>query len=323
MQSGEHGLPLMGCGDWNDGMNRIGEAGRGESVWVAWFQISIFERFPTLLRELNDDQNAERFDTQARSLRDAVEKSAWDGAWYCRAFFDDGSPLGSQTNDECRIDSLTQSWAVIAGGPETRSREALASAVQQLVPADTDLILLFTPPFDHTAMDPGYVKGYLPGVRENGGQYSHAAMWIVQAAAMSGDGALAMKLFDRLNPIHHSDTPEKSQRYKVEPYVIAADVYANSQHLGRGGWTWYSGAAGWMYRVAIENMLGIHIEKDQLTLNPALPSDWNEFRFSYRRNTTTWHVRAIRDAARSTGSGTLRLIEDGLQHDVELRFGLQ
>ncbi|MCA9009219.1 MAG: hypothetical protein KDB01_05700 [Planctomycetaceae bacterium] len=321
MQYGKHGLPLMGCGDWNDGMNKIGEGGSGESVWVAWFQISIFERFATLLRQLNDDQNAERFDTQARSLRDAVEKSAWDGAWYCRAFFDDGSPLGSRTNDECRIDSLTQSWAVIAGGPESRSREALASAVKQLVPADADLILLFTPPFDHTAMDPGYVKGYLPGVRENGGQYSHAAMWMVQAAAMSGDGALAMKLFDRLNPIHHADTPEKSQCYKVEPYVIAADVYANSQHSGRGGWTWYTGAAGWMYRVAIENILGIHIEKDQLTLRPAVPADWNEFRFSYRRNSTTWQVRAIRDAARSTGSGTLRLIEDGLQHDVELRFG--
>ena len=320
LRYGQHNLPLMGCGDWNDGMNKIGEAGKGESVWVAWFQIAIFEDFARLLRELNDVQNAERYEQQAKILRAAVENAAWDGAWYRRAFFDDGSPLGSKSNDECQIDSLTQSWAVIAGGAEDRSRQAFESAVKRLVKIDADIIQLFDPPFDQSAMDPGYVKGYLPGVRENGGQYSHAAMWMIQAAAVLGDGTLAMKLFDLLNPIHHSDTRQKADRYRVEPYVIAADVYANSQHLGRGGWTWYTGAAGWMYRVAVENMLGIRIESNRLTIAPSLPASWSEFRFRYRRNTTTWNVHVIRRMTGDARSDHLELIEDGGNHAVELGF---
>lgn len=317
---GEQNLPLMGCGDWNDGMNKVGEAGKGQSVWVAWFQIAIFERFSDLLRELNIVQDAERYEQQAKNLRAAIDDNTWDGEWYRRAFFDDKRTLGSRNNDECQIDSLTQSWAVIAGGVGTRSREAFESAVKRLVNTDAEIIQLFDPPFDKTALDPGYVKGYLPGVRENGGQYSHAAMWMVQAAALLGDGSLAMKLFDLLNPIHHSNSSQKANRYKVEPYVIAADVYANTQHLGRGGWTWYTGAAGWMYRVAIEYMLGIRIEKDRLSIAPVLPPSWSHFRFTYRRNDTTWNVHAIRNSSDESRMDSLTLINDGGTHNVQLGF---
>jgi cyclic beta-1,2-glucan synthetase len=325
LRYGEQNLPLMGCGDWNDGMNRVGEGGQGQSVWVAWFQIAIFEGFASLLRELNlrefnAVENAEKYEQQAKRLRAAIDEVAWDGEWYRRAFFDDGSPLGSHCNDECQIDSLAQSWAVIAGGVNPRSREAFESAVRRLVNTDANIIQLFDPPFDKTTLDPGYVKGYLPGVRENGGQYSHAAMWMVQAAALLGDGVLAMNLFDLLNPIHHADTAQKAEQYKVEPYVIAADVYVSSQHLGRGGWSWYTGAAGWMYRVAIENMLGIRIESNRLSIAPVLPASWTQFRFSYRRNTTTWNVHAIRTSGNGSRSDSLTLVEDGELHNVQLEF---
>jgi len=321
MQYGRHGLPLMGCGDWNDGMSRVGEGGEGESVWLAWFQIVIFERFAKLLHELNAS-GAEELEAQSAKLRVAVEEHAWDGHWYRRAFFDDGTPLGSQQNDECKIDSLPQSWAVIAGAPADRAREAFQAAMDQLVDYESAMICLFTPAFDKTKLEPGYIKGYLPGVRENGGQYTHAALWMVQAAAELGDGNLAVSLFDLLNPIRHSDTEELAHRYKVEPYVVAADVYFNEQHKGRGGWTWYTGSAAWMYRVAIENILGIQVTKDKLLVHPVVPDDWQEFRFTYRRNSTTWNVHVKR---RTTTDGTLPVNElvlddDGQPHDVELEF---
>ncbi len=320
LKYGERNLPLMGCGDWNDGMNRVGEGGRGQSVWVAWFQIAIFEGFASLLRELDAEENARKYEEHANTLRFAIDDIAWDGEWYRRAFFDDGSPLGSHTNDECQIDSLSQSWAIIAGGVNARSRQAFESAVRRLVNTDANIIQLFDPPFDKTTMDPGYVKGYLPGVRENGGQYSHAAMWMIQAAALTGDGELAMRLFDLLNPIHHADSQQKAEQYKVEPYVIAADVYANAQYIGRGGWTWYTGAAGWMYRVAIANMLGIRIENDRLTIAPVLPSNWSQFRFRYRRNATTWSVHAIRTAGTESITDSIELVDDGGLHNVQLQF---
>ena len=321
MKYGRHGLPLMGCGDWNDGMSRVGEGGEGESVWLAWFQIVIFERFAKLLHEL-DASGSEELEAQAARLRSATEEYAWDGHWYRRAFFDDGTPLGSQQNDECQIDSLSQSWAVIAGAPTDRAREAFQAAIDQLVDYPSAMIRLFAPAFDKTKLEPGYIKGYLPGVRENGGQYTHAALWMVQAAVDLGDGTLAMRLFDFLNPIRHSNSEELANRYKVEPYVVAADVYFNEQHKGRGGWTWYTGSAAWMYRVAIENILGIQITKDKLSVHPVVPDDWQEFRFTYRKNSTTWNVR-VRRKIPTEGAKLVKevaLDDDGQIHDIELEF---
>ncbi len=319
MRYGSHGLPLMGCGDWNDGMNKVGEEGRGESVWVAWFQIVILDDFSKLLRELGDNSTATEYEDLASKLREAVEEHAWDGQWYRRAYFDDGSPLGSRECQECQIDSLAQTWAVIANGPTPRSRQAFQSAVERLVNHDSKIVLLFDPPFNESPTDPGYIKGYLPGVRENGGQYTHAAIWMTQAATLLGDGDLAMRLFDMLNPLNHTRTREGVERYKVEPYVLAADVYGNQQHSGRGGWTWYTGSASWMYRIAIESQLGIQISKDRLTIKPSVPSDWMEFRFTYRRGTTIWKVHVKRRKG-SDLSSSFELLEDSGEHEVVLGF---
>lgn len=319
MRFGKHGLPLMGCGDWNDGMNKVGEEGRGESVWVAWFQIVILDEFSKLLRVLGDELTALEYEATAQKLRQAIEENAWDGQWYRRAYFDDGSPLGSRENQECQIDSLVQSWAVIANGSTPRSRQAFASAVSRLVNKDSSIVLLFDPPFNESDTNPGYIKGYLPGVRENGGQYTHAAVWMIHAATVLGDGELAMQLFDMLNPLQLTRTPDGLNRYKVEPYVLAADVYGNEQHCGRGGWTWYTGSASWMYRIAIESQLGIQITKDRLSIAPTVPKDWVDFHFSYRRGLTTWNVHAKRRQG-SNLSSTVELIEDAREHDLVMGF---
>jgi cyclic beta-1,2-glucan synthetase len=268
---------------------------------------------------LGDDATAIDYEATAANLRQAVEDHAWDGQWYRRAFFDDGSPLGSKECDECQIDSLAQSWAVIANGPTPRSRQAFESAIERLVKEDTKIVLLFDPPFNESATDPGYIKGYLPGVRENGGQYTHAAIWMTQAATLLGNGDLAMQLFDMLNPLNHTRTPEGVDRYKVEPYVMAADVYGNQQHLGRGGWTWYTGSASWMYRIAIDSQLGIQISKNQLSIKPSVPNDWMEFRFTFRRGATTWNVHAKRRKG-SDLSSSFNLDEDSGEHNVVLGF---
>ncbi len=319
MRYGKHGLPLMGCGDWNDGMNKVGEEGLGESVWVAWFQIVTLGEFAKLLNKLGDESTARIYEDTVAKLRSAVEENAWDGEWYRRAYFDDGSPLGSHECQECQIDSLAQSWAVIANGSTPRSRQAFQSAIDRLVKKDSGIILLFDPPFNESEANPGYIKGYLPGVRENGGQYTHASIWMIQAATLLGDGDLAMQLFDLLNPLNHTKTRQAVDLYKVEPYVLAADVYGNQQHCGRGGWTWYTGSASWMYRVAIESQLGIQISKDQLTIKPSVPSDWMEFRFTFRRGMTTWKVHAKRKNG-SELSSTITLVDDASEHNVTLGF---
>ncbi len=319
MRYGKHGLPLMGCGDWNDGMNKVGEEGLGESVWVAWFQIVTLGEFAKLLNKLGDESTARIYEDTVAKLRSAVEENAWDGEWYRRAYFDDGSPLGSHECQECQIDSLAQSWAVIANGSTPRSRQAFQSAIDRLVKKDSGIILLFDPPFNESEANPGYIKGYLPGVRENGGQYTHASIWMIQAATLLGDGDLAMQLFDLLNPLNHTKTRQGVDLYKVEPYVLAADVYGNQQHCGRGGWTWYTGSASWMYRVAIESQLGIQISKDQLTIKPSVPSDWMEFRFTFRRGMTTWKVHAKRKNG-SDLSSTITLVDDASEHNVTLGF---
>ncbi len=292
-RTGEHGLPLMGCGDWNDGMNKVGHDGRGESVWVGWFLLVLLDRFLPLMDARRDSVSADDYRHRAEALRTALETQAWDGEWYRRAYFDDGTPLGSHLNDECQIDSLTQSWAVMAGARTDRTEKAMAAAIERLVSTDARLIALFTPPFDKTALDPGYIKGYLPGVRENGGQYTHAALWLIQALALQGDGDGAMKLFDLINPIHHTETAEEVQTYQVEPYVMAADVYSVAPHTGRGGWTWYTGSASWTYRIAVESLLGMRMQREGISFSPRVPQDWSSFEVTVRVASTTWKFTIV------------------------------
>ncbi len=260
MAVGQHGLPLMGGGDWNDGMNRVGAEGRGESVWLAWFLCATLRNFAPLAAQRGELERAEAWSVHADGLQTAVEREAWDGAWYRRAYFDDGSPLGAAGNAECRIDSLAQSWALISGaGEPARARRAMESVGEHLVKPGDDMVLLFAPPFDRSTLEPGYIKGYLPGVRENGAQYTQAAVWCVIAHALQGDGERAAELFEMLNPINHGSTRAGIHRYKAEPFVMAADVYSEPPHTGRGGWSWYTGAAGWMYRAGIEFILGFKL----------------------------------------------------------------
>ncbi|MFN0114903.1 MAG: GH36-type glycosyl hydrolase domain-containing protein, partial [Paracoccaceae bacterium] len=272
--TGANGMPLIGTGDWNDGMNRVGEGGRGTSVWLGWLLIATIGLFSPIAKR-RDPVRARRWRDHARAVAKAIEKDGWDGAWYRRGTFDDGTLLGSSTSQECRIDSIAQSWSVLSGaGDPGRARQAMASMTEHLVRPDPGIALLFTPPFDRTAMEPGYIKGYPPGLRENGGQYSHAAMWSILAHTRLGDGDAAGRLFAMLNPINHALTAEAAERYKVEPYVVAADVYSTPPHDGRGGWTWYTGAAGWMYRAGIEGLIGLTRVGDHLRLNPCFPKAW-------------------------------------------------
>ncbi|HLJ92161.1 MAG TPA: glucoamylase family protein [Gemmataceae bacterium] len=292
LRFGAHGLPLMGAGDWNDGMNRVGRAGQGESVWNGWFLLTILPDFAALAEARGEAERARSYREQAERLCVALEEHAWDGQWYRRAYFDDGTPLGSAQNDECRIDSLAQSWAVISGGATAdRGQQALAAAEQHLVKQADRLILLFTPPFNRSKLEPGYVKGYVPGIRENGGQYTHGATWVVQAAALLGQGTRAMELFDLLNPIHHTSSAADVERYRVEPYVLAGDVYSQPPHTGRGGWTWYTGSAGWLYRIALETLLGFQLRGTRLTLNPCIPHHWPGFDITYRYRSATYVLR--------------------------------
>jgi cyclic beta-1,2-glucan synthetase len=272
--TGDNGMPLIGTGDWNDGMNRVGEGGAGTSVWLGWFLIATIERMAPLA-DSRDPARAAAWRRHAEAVRAAIEARGWDGAWYRRGTFDDGTILGSAASDECRIDSIAQSWAVLSGAADPdRARTAMASMTEHLVRPDPGLALLFTPAFDQTTADPGYIKGYPPGLRENGGQYSHAAMWAVLAQTRLWDGDAAGQLFAMLNPINHALTPEAADRYKVEPYVIAADVYSTAPHEGRGGWTWYTGSAGWMYRAGIEGLLGLTRAGPNLLLDPCFPKAW-------------------------------------------------
>ena len=289
--AGPHGLPLIGGGDWNDGLNRVGLAGKGESVWLAWFEICVLEDFAELLilRELREEAKACR--ARAAQLEKAVDAQAWDGAWYRRAYFDDGTPLGSRENAEARIDSLPQTWAAISGAHDSeRVEAALRSLEENLVRPADNLILLFTPPFDKTTADVGYIKGYPPGVRENGGQYTHAAAWVPMAFARRGDGDKAVELLRMLNPIEHAREDDDRERYKVEPYVIPGDVYSLGGQVGRGGWTWYTGAAAWIYRVWLEEVLGFQRRGDKLTINPVIPKDWPDFRLRYRYQNTLYRI---------------------------------
>ena len=291
LQRGAHGLPLMGTGDWNDGMNRVGEAGRGESVWLGWFTHAALAAFLPLARARQDTEHVTKWTRIMAELETALE-AAWDGSWYRRAYFDDGSPLGSHANSEGRIDAIAQSWAVIsAAGSPARARQAMQAVQEQLVDLDKEIIMVLTPPFNTSEPDPGYIRGYPPGIRENGGQYTHAALWTVMATALLGDGDAAHEMFATLNPVHHSRDQAAADRYKVEPYAVVADVYSSDPHVGRGGWSWYTGSAGWMQRVGVETLLGVQIEGDRLSLKPHIPAGWPSYTVQLRWKTSDYHIQ--------------------------------
>ncbi len=344
LRFGEHQLPLIGSGDWNDGMNLVGRDGKGESVWLAWFLYENLQLFADLARGRDDAAFAEVCSGQAALLRDHIEANAWDGGWYRRAYFDDGTPLGSSGSDECQIDSISQSWAVISGGGQrVRARQAMTAVDKRLVRRDAQLIQLFAPPFDKSDLEPGYIKGYVPGVRENGGQYTHAAIWTTMAFAMMGDRERAWELFAMLNPVNHGSGPAEIERYKVEPYVMCADIYGASPHTGRGGWTWYTGAAGWMYRLTVETLLGLQLEVDHLRIAPCIPAHWESYKIHYRYRETFYHItvrregdkpehviRVTLDGAAVNGAGVdgagrpqgiIPLVDDRRDHHVEVALG--
>jgi cellobiose phosphorylase len=324
---GVHGLPLIGSGDWNDGMNLVGEHGRGESVWLGFFLHEVLRRFEPLARARGDVAAAEGMLADAAKLREAVEEGGWDGAWYRRAYFDDGTPLGASDNSECRIDSIAQSWSVLSGAaPPERARAAMASLDAHLVDREAGLVKLLDPPFERMHPSPGYIQGYVPGVRENGGQYTHAAIWAAMAFAELGEHAKAWELFELINPVRHGADPET---YKVEPYVIAADVYGVAPHLGRGGWTWYTGSAGWMYRLVMESLLGLRVEKGRLRLSPRLRPGWEGYRMVLRHGASHYGIRieagepgAAQAEWRLDGAHVaegLPLVDDGVRHELVVR----
>jgi cyclic beta-1,2-glucan synthetase len=327
--AGPHGLPLMGSGDWNDGMNRVGDHGQGESIWLAWFLARVSTDFAPICEVRGDRDRAEALRAAASRLGAIVDETAWDGSWYRRAYFDDGTPLGSAAGEECQIDAIAQSWAVIAGvGDPERARQAMASSSERLTRDAERLLLLLTPPFDRSEPDPGYIRGYLPGVRENGGQYTHGAIWTVLATALLGDGDRAHELFSYLNPVNHGRTPAEVAAYKVEPYVVAADVYANEQHVGRGGWTWYTGSAGWLYRLAVETILGLRLVGGRLRIDPTIPRGWAGFEARVRGYTVVVENpdSVCRGVARveldgRPIEGDVPLESDGQEHRVRVVMG--
>ncbi len=327
--AGGHGLPLMGSGDWNDGMNRVGVEGRGESIWLGWFLHATLVRFAAVCEARGDAAQGVAYREQAAALQEALEAHGWDGDWYLRAYYDDGTPLGSGSDSECQIDAIAQSWSVLSGaGDPVRTGRAMDAVLERLVRAEDRLLLLFTPPFDQTPHDPGYIKGYVPGTRENGGQYTHAAIWTTWAYLELGRAATAERLFRLLNPVLHADTAAAVDRYKVEPYVIAADVYSVAPHTGRGGWTWYTGSAAWMYRLGIEGILGLRRTAGGLQIDPCIPPDWPGFEATYRHGSATYHIQVRRDGSsaaptitvdgRPLAGNLVELHDDGAEHRVDV-----
>ncbi len=332
---GSHGLPLIGAGDWNDGLNRVGVAGKGESIWLGWFLHAALSAFAPLAERRGDEPHGASWRRHATSLGQSIERDGWDGSWYLRAFFDDGTPLGGHASAECRIDSIAQSWGVMSGAAErTRATAAMAAVDEHLVRRDEGLVLLFTPPFDQTPHDPGYIKGYPPGIRENGGQYTHGAIWSVIAFTLLGDGDKAGELFSLLNPIHHASTRADVHRYKVEPYVMCADVYSEA-HAGRGGWTWYTGSAGWTYRAGLEWILGFRLRGTALIMDPCVPKSWPAFDIAFQYHSARYKIAVTnphgvcRGVSRvtldgevlQTNSAEIPLVDDGSDHIVEVVLG--
>ena len=336
LDNGAHGLPLIGTGDWNDGMNRVGAAGKGESVWLGWFLYATLLRFAPLARARAEQAREALWLAHAAALRESLEREGWDGSWYRRAYFDDGTPLGSAQDAECRIDSIAQSWSVISRAADpTRALQSMKAMESYLVQRSAGLALLLTAPFDHSPLDPGYIKGYPPGIRENGGQYTHAATWSVIAHAMLGQGAQAFDLYTLLNPITRSSSRTDVLRYKVEPYVVAADIYSVAPHIGRGGWTWYTGSAGWMYRAGLESILGFCVQGTSLLLAPCIPASWAGFEITFQYRSARYNIRV--ENPRGVCSGVahaeldgeplprgptrIELIDDGATHALRVVLG--
>ncbi len=331
---GSHGLPLIGTGDWNDGMNRVGNKGKGESIWLGWLLHAALGAFAALADSRDAKPRAADWRRCSAGLAEALERDGWDGDWYRRAFFDDGTPLGSAQDVECRIDSIAQSWSVMSGAADpARAARAMAAVKTNLVRRDEQLVLLFTLPFDKTTHDPGYIKGYPPGIRENGGQYTHGAIWSVIAFAMLGDGDTAGELFSLINPINHANTEAAARHYTVEPYAVAADIYSVPPHVGRGGWTWYTGSAGWMYRAGLERILGFRVQGGSLLLDPCIPKAWPKFTIAYRHGSATYEIdvenpdgvnrgiaHAELDGATLPGA-RVTLVDDGKTHHMRVILG--
>lgn len=328
---GEHGLPLIGTGDWNDGFSRVGRQGRGESIWLGWFLYLTLMRFIPVCERLNDGSRADHYRQIAENLKENIERYGWDGGWYRRAYFDDGTPIGSARNQECQIDAIAQSWAVLSGAAKpSRARDAMLALQNYLVRREEGILLLLTPPFDHSEPDPGYIRGYVPGVRENGGQYTHGALWAVLAHTHMGEGEKALELFQLLNPVNHARTESEVARYKAEPYVVAADVYAIPPHVGRGGWTWYTGAAGWMYQIALEGILGFHLNGDKLTINPCISKEWPGYSLEFRYKSSSYRITVENPDRKMTGVTEIRengqvmptnnmlLLDDGKRHEINV-----
>jgi cellobiose phosphorylase len=324
----------MGSGDWNDGMNTVGNRGKGESIWLGWFLYAVLKAFAPICKKMNDLDDYEYFNGIANKLADNINNNGWDGNWYRRAYFDDGTPLGTIENTECKIDSLSQSWSVISGaGTSEKSSLAMISLENYLIDRNEGIIKLLTPPFDNSNLEPGYIKGYVPGVRENGGQYTHAAAWVIIAFCIMGNGDKAFELFDLLNPINHSRTNIEYSRYKVEPYVTPADVYSMPPHTGRGGWTWYTGSASWMYISATQYILGLKKSGDNLTLSPCIPKKWSGYSINYKYKTSLYEIKVKNNKNSSSGvkrvvmdrkplkDRNIPLSDDGKKHYVEVFMG--
>ena len=327
---GRHGLPLFGSGDWNDGMNRVGIRGQGESTWLGFFLHAVLTAFAPLCDSRADRSRGDRYRAEAVRLAAALER-AWDGEWYRRGYYDDGTPLGSALNDECRIDSIVQSWAVLSGAVPRRFAERAMDGVRTfLIARGAQALLLLHPPFDASSQDPGYIKGYPPGVRENGGQYTHAAVWIVMALARLGSGDEAAEMFHMLNPVNHARHAADAARYRIEPYVMAGDVYSHPAHRGRGGWSWYTGSAGWMYRAGIESILGLRRSGPTFAVDPCIPSSWPDYHLTWRFLETRYEISVSNPERRSRGvleatlDGTpvdhlaIPLVNDGQVHEVRV-----
>ena len=324
----------MGTGDWNDGMNLVGAGGKGESVWLAWFLVDVLKGMAEMSEHMGRPDLSLTYHQDRKALIERVEGFAWDGEWYLRATFDDGTPLGSSANVEARIDSLPQSWAWLSGAADRdRASKALESAWKHLVREDEGLVLLFEPPFDKTMPSPGYIKGYPPGVRENGGQYTHAAVWLAMAMARSGDGTRAANMMRMLNPIEHARDPETVWRYGIEPYVVAADVYRLPGRIGQGGWSWYTGSAAWMYRAWVEEILGLHVRGETMRITPVIPGWWDGFQMSYRHGEAVYEIQVENpehcergiswvemDGQRMKG-GVIPLGRDLVKHRIVVRMG--
>jgi cyclic beta-1,2-glucan synthetase len=316
-------------------MNRVGHLGKGESVWVGWFLHDVLTKFAPIAKARGETERFEKWTAHTQELKTAIENNAWDGNWYRRAYFDDGTPLGSASNVECRIDSIAQTWSVLSGaGDPARATQAMASVDRFLIRPADELILLFSPAFNNTPTDPGYIKGYLPGVRENGGQYTHAAIWCVCAYAKLGMGDRASELFSMLNPIEHASSRTGVQTYKVEPYVMAADIYGEAPHVGRGGWTWYTGSSSWMYRAGTEFILGLHPHGQKLFLDPCVPHDWKQFKIFYKHGNSRYEIQFENPQQVQRGILTIQvdgreikvsegvdLVDDHQYHLVKVKMG--